>query len=49
MDVNVDVLDEQDDSVVVDQGRGCETTDYGTDSSKDDISFSSSDSGNDGD
>ena len=49
MDVYVDVLDEQDESEAVDEGTGGENTDYGTDSSEDDISISSSDGGNNAD
>ncbi len=49
MDVYVDVLDEQDDSAAVHAGTGSENTNYVTNSSEDDISISSSDSGNNAD
>ncbi len=49
MDVDVDVLNEQDDSAAVDERTGGDNTDHGTESSEDNISISSSDSGNSAD
>ncbi len=48
MDVYVDIMEEGDDCTVPDNLADGEETDYGTDSSSDNMSFSSSDSETDG-